>query len=50
MQGLFGGTQFCSAKAVKDLQGAMGPISTSVGGKDIGTLRREKRERRRGAE
>ena len=35
---------------MNDLQGAMGPVPTSVGGKDIGTLRREKREKRSGAE
>ena len=50
LQGLLGGTQFRSAKAVKDLQGAMGSVPASVGGKDIGTLRREKREMRSGAE
>ena len=38
-----GSTQFRNAKSVKDLQKAMGPIPNTVGGKDVHTLRREKR-------
>ena len=43
LQSLLGSAQFRSAKAVKDLQTAMGPIPCTVGGKDIHTLRREKK-------
>ena len=46
LQGLLGNTQFRSARAVKDLQTAMGPIPGTVGGKDINTLRREKKSGR----
>ena len=46
LQGLLGSTQFRSARAVKDLQTAMGPIPGTVGGKDINTLRREKKSGR----
>ena len=43
LQGLLGDTQFRSARAVKDLQQAIGQIPGTVGGKDIHTLRREKK-------
>ena len=43
LQTLLGSTQFRNAKAVKDLQTAIGGIPKMVGGKDIHTLRREKK-------
>ena len=43
LQTLLGSTQFRNAKAVKDLQTAMGGIPNMVGGEDIHTLRREKK-------
>ena len=44
LQGLLGNKQLKSAKAVKDLRDAMGDMPKSVGGKDIHTLRREKKK------
>ena len=43
LQTLLDSTQFRNAKAVKDLQMVMGPIPGTIGGKDINTLRREKK-------
>ena len=43
LQTLLDNTQFRNAKAVKDLQMVMGPIPGTIGGKDINTLRREKK-------